>query len=451
MVIKYSIMNMISTLRRKIVTDKKLRKEYLPLGEKIEAFASKIKDPKLKKMFVECFYNTLDTTVNFWEDGTTYIITGDIDAMWLRDSSAQVTQYLAFAGEDEGIAKLIRGLIARQLAYIDLDPYANSFGKIPEGNFPSDECEKHPYVWERKFELDSLCYPFRLMKQYYEVTGDKGVFDDAFRKGLSQILTVFETEQDHHANSTYYHYRPDEAPSFSVPEKGHGGPVKVCGLVWSGYRPSDDPCEYGYLIPGNMFVSCIMKELVSLGEVTGIDEETKKRMITLADSIDRAIAEYGTVDHPVYGKVYAYEVDGLGGVNLMDDANVPSLLSIPYIGYVGADDPIYQNTRRFILSKDNPYYFSGKCITGVGSPHTPENYVWPISLMIQGLTSQSEEEINEVLRMLTENDGGTGYMHEGVHCDDHKTYTRSWFAWANSLFSLFVLRQSDKIRLIDKE
>ncbi len=427
-----------------------LRNEFQILAEKINEFEKRINNPKLKAMFKDCFYNTLDTTVNFWDDGTTYVITGDIDAMWLRDSSAQVTQYLAFAGEDEGIAKLIKGLIKRQLCYIDLDPYANSFGKIPEGHFPLDECEKRPYVWERKFELDSLCYPLRLIKQYYEATGDKEIFDADFLKALTQILDVFETEQDHHKNSAYYHYRPDEAPEFSVPNKGHGGPVKVCGLVWSGYRPSDDPCTYGYLIAGNMFISCVMKELIALGEVTNIDSDTKKRMAALAEAIDKAIEDYGIVEHPAYGKIYAYEVDALGSVNLMDDANVPSLLSIPYIGYKNTDDEVYKNTRRFILSKDNPYYYSGKCITGVGSPHTPEGYVWPISLMIQGITSDSEEEINQVLNLLMESDGGTGFMHEGVFCNDHNTFTRSWFAWANSLFSLFVLKQKDKIHYITK-
>ncbi len=423
-------------------------KDFSVLANKIDEFSKTINNRKLKKMFKDCFYNTLDTTVNFWDDGTTYVITGDIDAMWLRDSSAQVTQYLGFAGEDKNIAKLIRGLIARQFAYIDLDPYANAFGKIPEGNFAGDECEKHPYVWERKFELDSLCYPLRLVRQYYEITGDKEIFDDTFQKGLVEILGVFEREQDHHGKSAYYHYRPDEVPELSVPNRGHGGPVKVCGLVWSGYRPSDDPCVYGYLIPGNMFVSCVMKELVALGDVTGISNETKTRMVTLAETIDRAISEYGIVNHEKYGKIYAYEVDGLGGVNLMDDANVPSLLSIPYINHKDVDDEIYQNTRRYILSKDNPYYYEGKCITGVGSPHTPKDYVWPISLMMQGLTSTDEEEINYVLQMLMDSDAGTGLMHEGVYCDDHKIYTRSWFAWANSLFSLFILKQSDKIHYI---
>ncbi len=427
------------------------REEFSLMGNKVDGFCETIKDPKLKTMFKDCFYNTIDTTVNFWNDGTTYVITGDIDAMWLRDSSAQVTQYLSFAGADPAVAKLIKGLIARQFCYIDLDPYANSFGKIPNGNFPKDECEKHPYVWERKFELDSLCYPLRLTKQYYEATDDKSVFDKSFLKALSQILDVFEREQDHHGKSNYYHYRPDEAPEFSVPEKGHGGPVKVCGLVWSGYRPSDDPCMYGYHIPGNMFISSVMKDLLKLGEVTGIKEETEKRMVKLYTEIDSAIEKYGVVEHPVFGKIYAYEVDALGSCNLMDDANVPSLLSIPYIGYADIDDEIYKNTRRFILSKENPYYFSGKCITGVGSPHTPEDYVWPISLMMQGITSDDEKEINDVLQMLIKSDGGTGFMHEGVYCNDHNTYTRSWFAWANSLFSLFILKQKDKIHYISEK
>lgn len=420
------------------------------LKSRVDAFVSRISDEKLRDSFVKCFYNTLDTTVEFWEDGTTYVFTGDIDAMWLRDSSAQVMQYLEFAEGDDEVQGLIKGLIKRQFAFIQIDPYANAFGKREHGNFEADECEKHPYVWERKFELDSLCYPLWLACKYYLKTGDGTVFGGEFSKVLDIILKVFSVEREHKEKSSYYHYRPTDAPSFSVPNRGRGGDVKVCGLIWSGYRPSDDACEYGYFIPGNMFVSSTLKLLASLKDAANLSDGQLGAMDETTVAIDAAIKEYAVVTHPEFGKMYAYEVDGLGGIKLMDDANVPSLLSIPYISYAAADDPIYRNTRAFALCSSNPYYYSGKSISGVGSPHTPENYVWPISLMMQGLTSSSADEINGLVDMLLASDAGTGLMHEGVYKDDPNTFTRSWFAWANSLFSLFILKQADKIKYISR-
>ncbi len=418
------------------------------LRSRVGDFAERITDPKLKAMFIRCFFNTLDTTVHFWEDGTTYVITGDIDAMWLRDSSAQVSQYLEFVSGDPQLQQMIKGLVKRQFAYIGLDAYANAFGKIEEGHFPEDQCEKHPYVWERKFELDSLCYPFRLVCSYYNATGDGTIFDDGFRAALDRVLDVFTVEQDHENRSDYYHYRPTEDPSFSVPNGGKGGPVKACGLVWSGYRPSDDPCTYGYFIPGNMFISCICKELLKLAEPAGLTSRQMARLEALAQDIDAAIQAYAVIDHPQFGQIYAYEIDGLGGVNLMDDANVPSLLSIPYMGYHRRESEIYQRTRQFVLSGENPYYFQGKCLKGVGSPHTDSRYVWHISLIMQGLTAEDPEEINGIVDMLLASDADTGFMHEGVHCDDPYQFTRSWFAWANSLFSLFLIKKADCIKYI---
>lgn len=425
------------------------KNKFSTMKSRVKEFIGSINDDKLAATFNGCFYNTLDTTVEYLSDGITYVFTGDIDAMWLRDSSAQVMQYLEFASDDEDVRALIKGLIKRQFAFIKIDPYANAFSKREHGNFEADECEKHPYVWERKFELDSLCYPLWLAYKYYAKTGDAAVFDAEFYEILDVILGVFVCEQNHKANSTYYHYRPTEAPSFSVPNRGRGGDVAVCGLVWSGYRPSDDPCEYGYFVPGNMFISATLKALIGLDAL--LVEETRIGVMQgLIKDIDDAIARHAVVEHPTFGKMYAYEVDGLGGVKLMDDANVPSLLSAPYIGYLDASDEVYENTRAFALSSANPYYYEGKSISGIGSPHTPENYVWPISLMMQGLTSNDADEINAVLKMLLSSDANTGLMHEGVHKDDPTVYTRSWFAWANSLFSLFVTVKADKIKCITR-
>lgn len=429
-------------------TDLRLNKDkFAVMREEIDKICQTISHPKLKKMFKQCFFNTVETTAEFLDDGSVFILTGDIHAMWLRDSSAQVIQYMSFAGVDPDVDELIRGLIKRQLFYILQDPYANSFNKEPSGKgHNGDECVKDPYVWERKFEIDSLCYPLFLIFRYYQTTGNADVFGGDFPAALDKILQVFRTEQNHAARSDYYHFRPCDAAELSIPNRGHGSAVANNGLIWSGYRPSDDPCKYGYFIPGNMFASVMLGKLAEHADVAGLSEKILTEVKALKSDIDTALNDCAVVQDETYGKIFAFEVDGLGNYNLMDDANVPSLLGIPYIGYLPETDEVYRNTRRFVLSDKNPYYFSGKHITGIGSPHTPENYVWPISVIMQGLTTDNADEINTFVDMLISSDAGTGFMHEGVNKDNQNEYTREWFAWANSLFSYFLLKKRDKIK-----
>jgi meiotically up-regulated gene 157 (Mug157) protein len=417
--------------------------EYRQLHRKVFEFSERIQNEKLKSMFVRCFFNTLSTTVNFESDGSVFVITGDIDAMWLRDSTAQVMQYMEYVDDCDDVKKLIKGLLKKQYGYMCIDPYSNSFNKEANGRgHNGDLCYKSPYVWERKFELDSLCYPIWLTFKYFDKTGDASVFTDDFYNAASVALGVFEKEQNHHKNSDYYHFRPSELPEFSVPNEGKGDAVKVNGLIWSGYRPSDDPCKYGYFIPGNMFVCVILRKLAAL------KNPIASRAAKLEKKVHAAIESIGVYNHPEFGKIYAYETDGLGNYNLMDDANVPSLLSIPYYEYLPQSDKTYQATRMFVLSRSNPYYFSGKLLTGVGSPHTPENHVWPISLCIQGLTSDDETEINKMVDMIMASENNTGFIHEGINKDDGADYSRDWFAWANSLFAYFLIKKHNKIKYI---
>ncbi len=217
-------------------------------------------------------------------------------------------------------------------------------------------------------------------------------------------------------------------------------PVNYTGMTWSGFRPSDDACKYNYLVPANMFAAVVLKYMEEIVNTIYIDGELTAKISKLRNEIEYGIETYGKYNHPDFGTIYAYETDGLGNYNLMDDANVPSLLSIPYIGYMDMDDSTYQNTRKFILSTKNPFYFAGKFIKGVGSPHTPKNYVWHIGMIVQGLTSDDDNEIDEIMEMLLSSDAGTGFMHEGVNCDNPKEFTREWFAWANSLFSEFAIK-----------
>lgn len=397
--------------------------------------------PKLARMFRLCFANTLQTTVRQLPDQTTFVITGDIPAMWLRDSACQVRPYLRLAAGDPAMADMIAGLIRRQCACILLDPYANAFNETPSDNhWAEDETDAppNPWVWERKYEIDSLCFPIQLAYLFWQATGRTDHFDRRFYQAARTIVDLWVREQ-RHAQSPYYFRRQNCPPSDTLSHDGRGAPVAETGMTWSGFRPSDDACVYGYLIPSNMFAVVALGYLAEIVASQGGDPALRDDAMRLREQIAAGIRAHGTLTHPVYGTIYAYEADGLGHHTLMDDANVPSLLSLPYLGYCAADDPIYLNTRRWILSRENPYYYSGTAAAGVGSPHTPPRYIWPIALAVQGLTSLDRAEQERILETLERSDAGTFLMHEGFHADDPAQFTRPWFAWANAMFSEFLL------------
>lgn len=391
--------------------------------------------PKIAPMISQCFFNTLETTVKRLENGSYFVITGDIPAMWLRDSSAQMKHYIPFAANDKELREILEGVIARQARCINIDPYANAFNSEANGNgFSDDETDMNPFVWERKYEVDSLCGPIFLAYEYWKTTGSEKCFTNEFFEALEQIYRTFKLERNHE-NSPYRFYRPNTDPIDTLPKGGTGTPVGYTGMTWSGFRPSDDSCTYGYLIPSNMMAVSALKYAAEIIEVVYNKKQISEKYIGLAEEIRQGIEKHGVVNHSKFGKIYAYETDGLGNYNLMDDANSPSLLSAPYIGYCDRDDEIYQNTRRFILSDENRYFFTGKCAKGIGSPHTPKNYIWHISLIMQILTSADENEILSCLDILADTTANTGFMHESFDVNDPESFTRSWFAWANSIFA----------------
>lgn len=399
--------------------------------------------PILKKLFKNCFTNTLETTPELLEDGTTYVFTGDIPALWLRDSSAQVRHYIPFAKEDSEVQRIIEGLIKRQIMYILIDPYANAFNREANGQcYHKDVTDTNDWIWERKYEIDSLCYPIQLSYLYWKATDKTEIFDEKFKGAMQTIMDLWKTEQRHHEESPYSFLRLQEgSPEHGqLYNGGRGMPVNYTGMTWSGFRPSDDACTFGYLIPSNMFAVTVLRYMEEIAETVYKDDELKNSASILGKEIDYGIRTYGIYHHPRWGRIYAYETDGFGNYNLMDDANVPSLLSAPYLGYTTTQDPIYQNTRRFILSKDNPYYYEGKYARGIGSPHTPENYIWHISLAMQGLTSEDRDETEAIINLFETTHGGTYYMHEGFDVDNPDNFTRHWFAWANSLFGEFIYK-----------
>jgi uncharacterized protein len=401
--------------------------------------ASLSANPKLARMFDNCFLSTLKTTTEVLDDGSTFVITGDIPALWLRDSSCQVNQYLPLAAGDERLSALIRGLIRRQFQCIAIDPYANAFNRGPDGAGHQDDLTAMgPMIWERKYEVDSLCYPLRLAHRYWKATADASIFDETLRAGIVSILDLWTREQRHAEASPYSFTRLDCPASDTLPCGGKGSPVGWTGMTWSGFRPSDDACVYGYLVPANMFAVVALGHAAQMARGPYADAALAERALSLRAQIDAGLRRHAIVEHPAHGRIWAYEVDGLGNALCMDDANVPSLLSAPYLGYCAPDDPLYLATRRFILCRDNPYWFSGAHAAGVGSPHTRRGNVWPISLVMQALTATDPAEGDRLLETLLATDAGTEVMHESFDADEPARFTRSWFAWANSLFAEWV-------------
>lgn len=424
------------------------------ITEKMNAFIADIENkltekghPEAAKMFRATYLNTIETTVQTDEHGS-FVITGDIPAMWLRDSSAQVRHYLPLTKEDRELRDFVTGLVKRQAYCILSDPYANAFNRtgdvLTQWQLSDVTENNNPMAWERKYEVDSLCYPVNLAWHFWKASGSDEHLDADFRRACVTILDNFEREQHHAENSAYFFRRTNCPPTDTLCNDGKGSPVAYTGMTWSGFRPSDDCCTYHYLIPSEMFAVVILGYMSEISRAVWNDEQLAVRAEKLRGEIDEGIKKYGTADHPVYGKIYAYEVDGLGNALFMDDANVPSLLSIPYLGYVSADDEIYANTRRFLLSKDNPYYYEGKAASGIGSPHTPKDYIWHVSLAMQGLTTTDDAEIDRLLTLFETTTAGTGLMHEGFHKDNPEKFTRSWFAWANSIFAEFAIRAANK-------
>jgi meiotically up-regulated gene 157 (Mug157) protein len=411
----------------------------------IQRVHEQVGNRELAWMFENCFPNTLDTTVDFtMVDGRpdTYVITGDIDAMWLRDSSAQVYPYLSLMKADPPLQQLIAGVINRQTSCILKDPYANAFYKDDRkrGEWKDDLTDMQPGIHERKWEIDSLCYPIRLAHAYWKLSGDVAPFSGTWHEVIKVTLKTFREQQRKTGKGPYHFMRRTEWATDSVPGRGYGNPAKPVGLIYSMFRPSDDATIFPFLVPSNFFAMVSMRQAAEMVEKLKGDADLGKQCRALADEVEQALREHAIVKHPKAGKVYAFEVDAFGNYYCTDDGNIPNLLSLPYLGAVKPNDKVYQNTRKLLLSADNPYYCFGKAANGLGGPHVGVDMIWPLGLIIEGLTATSDAEIRQCLDTLQRTHAGTGFMHEAFHKDDPNKFTRSWFAWANTIFGEFVLK-----------
>ncbi len=417
--------------------------EPWPVPESLADLSSDVRrelgDHPAAPIFEQCFTNTWTTTMS-WSphrsrhgDREVFVSTGDIPAMWLRDSTAQVRPYLAVAAEDTGVADAIAGVSRRQIRCVLTDPYANAFNDGPNGRHGfADVPEPGPWVWERKYEVDSLCAAVQLAYGLWRATGRTDHLGDDFRTAARVIVDLFRLEQDH-GRSSYTFVRPGDERD-TLPGDGRGAPVGFTGMTWSAFRPSDDRCEHHFLVPSNALASVSLHGLATLAREVLYDDPLATDSEQLAHELDVAILARG-----VAGDVLAYEVDGLGHKLIADDANLPSLLALPYLGWCAADDPSYVATRAAALSERNPWYYAGRAAAGVGSPHTPPRYIWPLAIAAAGLTAVDEQERTAALELLANTTGGTGLMHEGFHVDDPGRFTRAWFGWANAMFAELAL------------
>ena len=411
----------------------------------IDEVIAQLTNPKLAWMFRNCFPNTLDTTVHFREDKDgnpdTFVYTGDIHAMWLRDSGAQVWPYVQFAAQDEHLRRMIAGVINRQFLSITIDPYANAFNDGPTGgHWMTDGTDMNPNDHERKWEIDSQCYPIRLAHEYWKVTGDTSVFGDKWIDGMKAILATLREQQRKEGHGSYRFTRVTDRQLDTKCCNGMGNPVRPCGLIASSFRPSDDATTFEFLVPSNFFAVTSLRKAAEILETVNHDILMAGECRALADEVETALKENAVVYHPKFGNIYAFEVDGFGNSYLMDDPNVPSLLALAYLGDVAPDNPVYRNTRRFVLSDSNPYFFKGTAGEGIGGPHIGYDMIWPMSIMMRAFTSTDDNEIRDCIVMLMNTDAGTGFMHESFHKDNPENFTRAWFAWQNTLFGELILK-----------
>jgi uncharacterized protein len=420
------------------------------VSESVEATIARVKprisDTRIAWIFENCFPNTLDTTVKYRvANGSpdTFVITGDIDAMWLRDSSAQVWPYLAFAKDDVPLRRMIEGLIRRQAACILIDSYANAFMPDPKSKPLSwavnDNTDRKPGVGERKWEIDSLCYPIRLAHGYWKKTGDAAPFDATFSRAMKRVVATFREQQRKNSVGPYKFQRKSENATETQFTDGYGNPTRKVGLIHSMFRPSDDACLFPLFIPANLFAVTSLKHLAEMASGVLNDGALAADCSALAQEVSEALHRYGRMND-----VWAYEVDGYGNQLFMDDANAPGLLSLPYLSCCNVDDPVYRRTRARVWSEANPYFFAGSAAEGIGGPHEGLAMIWPMSIMMRALTSTSDDEIRQCLTWLKNTDAGTGFMHESFHKDDAKHFTRPWFAWANTLFGELILKLNEE-------
>ena len=373
---------------------------------------------RVRPIEARSLFHTLDSDFFVQPDGTTYVQTGDIPAMWLRDAASQTLPYVRFSDLEPGLARQFRGVIAREATDITIDPYANAF-------------TAQNMVWERKWEIDSLAWPVILAWVYHRQTNDVSIFTPKLHEAFRKIVATYRCEQRHATCSRYrWPHATTTVDTFNP----------YTGLIWSAFRPSDDPVRYRFNIPQNMFAIVALGDLSIMARDNYHDAALANDAAALAVDVEYGILQYATVYTDATHRIYAYETDGYGNYRFIDDANIPNLTTLPYIGWCSAYDPTYLATRSRILSVANPYYYSGKFAMGLGSPHTPPDWIWPLGIIGRALTATSSAEVDESLSELAETDSEGGLIHESFYDNGYWKFTRADFGWANALYAELIFR-----------
>jgi meiotically up-regulated gene 157 (Mug157) protein len=380
-------------------------------------------------------YSTLHRAVHVTDMANqVFVSTGDIDDMWIRDSVVQMTIYLQKLGGQPWLRFLVEGAIRRNAFHIVQDPYANAYRhawKDPKQFDLKDQViGRGGFVATRNYELDSGAYYLNHLYDYYVVKGiyrpEELLEEPIVFEAIMLLIDTWIVEQRHDEQSPYRY--------FELPNEGKGSTTAYTGMTWTGFRPSDDACQYGYLVPANIHAAAALERLLILNKRIWRHDELETKTSKLLKDIEQGINQYGIVQSEDGERTYAYEVDGMGGIlSGFDDANVPSLLSIPLLGWSGYDQQVYQNTRRYLLSSSNKFYYEGQKFKGVGSPHTPRNFIWPMALVIQGLTESGADREEQMVLQLKQLllSACHDAMHESVHVDNECRTTRHWFEWVS--------------------
>jgi meiotically up-regulated gene 157 (Mug157) protein len=250
------------------------------------------------------------------------------------------------------------------------------------------------------------------------------------------VVATMRVQQRKEGLGPYRFQRESLAPTETLAADGYGNPANPIGMIVSGFRPSDDACLFPFLVPSNLFAITSLRQLAEMAHSVLHDDELATESHNLAAEVDKAVRQYG-IAQTAQGTIWAYEVDGFGSQVLMDDANVPSLLALPYL-HNSPDAELYQRTRDFVWSPKNPWFFQGTAGEGIGGPHVGKDMIWPMSQIVYALTSNSEKEIRRALEMLKASAVTTGFIHESYFKDNAAQFTRPWFAWANTLFGELI-------------
>lgn len=368
-----------------------------------------MEDPDLAQLFRNAFPNTLDTTIQWhtngsnantsssqkhkeddtpWQGSQTFIVTGDINAEWLRDSTNQLSGYQALAKQDPAIHTLILGAINTQVEFVIQSPYCNAFQPPPpSGLDPVPSSQKDnvrpkydtSVVYECKYELDSLASFLALGTEFYEHTKSIEFLTSRWYKALDSVLSVLDAQsqptfnaQSKYIQNQYTFQRETKSGTETLGLDGLGNPLNEgTGLIRSAFRPSDDATIFGFFVPPNAMMAVQLQKTAAVIQAAGGHGDLATKLQQRGEKLQQAVWDYGVVQHTKYGDVFAFEVDGYGSRTLMDDANMPSLLSLPLLDFVDQNNFVYKNTRKMVLEKSgNPYYLNGSVFKGIGGPHS---------------------------------------------------------------------------------